>query len=416
MTQLETIFTEDIFNKFVEEVSIGDPSFKLNKFTFDSENKHIIDYYSFNNFINAFKQYPDFGNTGNIDISKKELAAFFAITALESSFMYSREIFVNSEYNDSSFQSIYPGCANKNKYLQKDINNNPILPKIDWGATTNTTKTATYTTLPPNSGIRSSSNAYINGYKSNTAVIIDKKTIGYTVYTNNLYGTHIINKNEKYYGDVVDGSTTNITDMATIGLKYGYYGRGPNQLSWNFNYGPFSKEVYSKFHGTVNANIINDDENYILNNPDLLAQHGFIGCLSAVWFWFFSTKSCNNGNGDCSTCSESSQYTNKPSPHDIITGQWTPTQDDITNNRLANFGSVIDIINGPLECSSNSAQWAIDSRNTRIKYYKKYCEILGVVIDGTELSNINLSCGSTTTPWGWSCTNSNTSSLKCNND
>ena len=43
MTQLETIFTEDIFNKFVEEVSIGDPSFKLNKFTFDSENKHIID-------------------------------------------------------------------------------------------------------------------------------------------------------------------------------------------------------------------------------------------------------------------------------------------------------------------------------------------------------------------------------------
>ncbi|CAI9776397.1 unnamed protein product [Fraxinus pennsylvanica] len=49
----------------------------------------------------------------------------------------------------------------------------------------------------------------------------------------------------------------------------GYYGRGPMQLSWNYNYGP-------------TGNIIGFDG---LNNPEIVATNRIVSFRTALWFW-----------------------------------------------------------------------------------------------------------------------------------
>jgi len=51
-----------------------------------------------------------------------------------------------------------------------------------------------------------------------------------------------------------------------------YFGRGPFQLSWNYNYGPFSRMAY-------------DDDSVLLDNPDLVGSDGYTAFLSALWFY-----------------------------------------------------------------------------------------------------------------------------------
>ncbi|PHT45215.1 Chitinase 5 [Capsicum baccatum] len=99
-----------------------------------------------------------------------------------------------------------------------------------------------------------------------------------------------------------------------------YYGRGPIQLSWNFNYGPAGKAI--GFDG--------------LNDPDIVARDSLISFKTALWYWM------NN-------C------------HSLLTsGQ--------------GFGATIRTINGLLEC--NDANPEAVAR--RVQYYIEYCEQLGV--------------------------------------
>merc|ERR1712232_292003 len=51
-----------------------------------------------------------------------------------------------------------------------------------------------------------------------------------------------------------------------------YYGRGPFQISHNYNYGPFSLAVYGK-------------KSTLLNAPKKVATNGDIAFLSALWFY-----------------------------------------------------------------------------------------------------------------------------------
>jgi len=51
-----------------------------------------------------------------------------------------------------------------------------------------------------------------------------------------------------------------------------YYGRGAKQLSWNYNYGPFSKVMYG-------------DKSVLLNNPEKVADEGWLAIASAFWFY-----------------------------------------------------------------------------------------------------------------------------------
>ncbi len=64
---------------------------------------------------------------------------------------------------------------------------------------------------------------------------------------------------------------SNFPDYPCV-LNQSYKGRGALQMSWNYNYGPFSQVWYG-------------DKNILLQNPDLVASDGVAGFGSALWFW-----------------------------------------------------------------------------------------------------------------------------------
>ena len=105
-----------------------------------------------------------------------------------------------------------------------------------------------------------------------------------------------------------------------------YYGRGPIQLSWNYNYKAAGDAI--GFDG--------------INNPGIVASDPTISFKTAVWFWMTSSSpTCHNamvnGNG---------------------------------------FGATINAINGGLECGSNPSNLA--GQQDRIQLYQSFCGTLGV--------------------------------------
>ncbi|XP_062084801.1 chitinase 10 [Humulus lupulus] len=118
-----------------------------------------------------------------------------------------------------------------------------------------------------------------------------------------------------------------------------YKGRGPIQLSWNYNYGPAGKAL--GFDG--------------LKNPEVVANNSVIAFKTALWFW-------------------TTPQSPKPSCHDVMVGKYVPTLADVAANRTAGFGLVTNIINGGLECGIVN-----DGRvNDRIGFFKRYTEVFGV--------------------------------------
>lgn len=105
-----------------------------------------------------------------------------------------------------------------------------------------------------------------------------------------------------------------------------YYGRGPIQLSWNFNYGPAGQSI--GFDG--------------LNAPETVANDPLIAFKTAFWYWMDNVHS------------------------KIISGQ--------------GFGSTIRAINS-IECNGGNTP----AVNARIKYFTEYCSQLGVAT-GDNLS------------------------------
>lgn len=114
-----------------------------------------------------------------------------------------------------------------------------------------------------------------------------------------------------------------------------YHGRGPIQLSWNFNY-------------KAAGDALGID---LLNNPDRVKNEASIAYQTAVWYWM-----TQRGPGTMTA-------------HDAM-----------VNGR--GFGETIRSINGSLECNGgNPAQV-----QSRINAYNKFTAILGVSPGG------NLSC------------------------
>ncbi|XP_058755019.1 endochitinase-like [Vicia villosa] len=118
-----------------------------------------------------------------------------------------------------------------------------------------------------------------------------------------------------------------------------YYGRGPIQLTHNYNYGQA-------------GNAIKED---LLHNPDLVSTNPTVSFKTAIWFWMTSQA-------------------NKPSSHDVITGKWTPSAVDSSAGRVPGYGVITNIINGKFECGQGQNSNSED----RIGFYKRYCTILGV--------------------------------------
>ncbi|KAK7337598.1 hypothetical protein VNO77_18180 [Canavalia gladiata] len=118
-----------------------------------------------------------------------------------------------------------------------------------------------------------------------------------------------------------------------------YKGRGPIQLSWNYNYGPAGKAL--GFDG--------------LRNPEIVANNSVIAFKTALWFWMTERKA-------------------KPSCHNVMVGEYVATEADIAANRTAGYGLVTNIINGGLECGIPG-----DARvNDRIGFFQRYAKLFNV--------------------------------------
>ncbi|KAH9727276.1 Endochitinase EP3 [Citrus sinensis] len=98
----------------------------------------------------------------------------------------------------------------------------------------------------------------------------------------------------------------------------GYYGRGPIQLSWNYNYGPAGNSI--GFDG--------------LNAPETVANDPVISFKTALWYWTNHVQSVMNQG----------------------------------------FGATIRAINGALECDGANPSTV----QARIRYFTEYCSQLGV--------------------------------------
>lgn len=100
----------------------------------------------------------------------------------------------------------------------------------------------------------------------------------------------------------------------------GYYGRGPLQLSWNYNYGPAGENI--GFDG--------------LNHPEIVADDNIISFKASLWYWMNYVHSI------------------------IVSGQ--------------GFGETIRAINGNLECDgANQA-----TVRARVEYFTAYCQDFGI--------------------------------------
>ncbi|MEV8565343.1 glycoside hydrolase family 19 protein [Streptomyces sp. NPDC051322] len=141
---------------------------------------------------------------------------------------------------------------------------------------------------------------------------------------------------------VVEQNTANYPHYCDTSQPYGcpagtaaYYGRGPIQLSWNFNY-------------KAAGDALGID---LLNNPGLVQTDSAVAWKTGLWYWNTQT-----GPGTMT-------------PHDAMVNG-------------AGFGQTIRSINGSIECDGgNPAQV-----QSRIDNYQRFVQILGTT------AGSNLSC------------------------
>jgi chitinase len=120
-----------------------------------------------------------------------------------------------------------------------------------------------------------------------------------------------------------------------------YHGRGPIQITWNYNYGLAGDEM----------------ELSILADPSLVSDDAAIAFKTAIWFWMKSQGL-------------------KPSAHHAILELWEPSEADLRRNRYPGFGVTINIINGGGECGIGSDTHP--GPPDRLGYYHRFTEYLGV--------------------------------------
>ena len=128
-----------------------------------------------------------------------------------------------------------------------------------------------------------------------------------------------------------------------------YFGRGSKQLSYNYNYGPFSLAMY----GTVRT---------LLDNPEWVADT-WLNLASAIFFFVYPQPP-------------------KPSMLHVIDGTWQPNSTDRASNLTPGFGVTTQIINGGVECGGTVE--VAQSKN-RISYYRSFAGYLNVPIPASEV-------------------------------
>ena len=122
-------------------------------------------------------------------------------------------------------------------------------------------------------------------------------------------------------------------DCVKNGVKFQYYGRGPIQLSWNFNYNAAGKDLGID----------------LLHDPDIVATNSEVAWKTGIWFWM-----TRKGAGTFT-------------PHEAI-----------VNGK--GFGETIRSINGNLECDRMSSQV-----ERRVKFFESFVSTLGTDVGPGQL-------------------------------
>ncbi|MGV8899426.1 MAG: chitinase [Burkholderiaceae bacterium] len=118
-----------------------------------------------------------------------------------------------------------------------------------------------------------------------------------------------------------------------------YYGRGPIQLSWNYNYNAAGQ--------ALGLNLLAD--------PDMVARDATVAWKTAMWFWM------TQNSGAAVT------------PHNAMVNS-------------VGFAETIRAINGGLECGKGAGSIGNQQMQARVTYFQKFTSILGVP------SGNNLTC------------------------
>lgn len=128
-----------------------------------------------------------------------------------------------------------------------------------------------------------------------------------------------------------------------------YFGRGSKQLSWNYNFGPFSQALYG-------------DPNVLLDSPGKVADT-WMNFASAVWFAV-------------------TPQTPKPPMTWVVDGTFKPNSVDLANNMKPGFGATVFIINGGIECGGGGTEK--QQVQNRIAAYREMARELNVPIPAEE--------------------------------
>lgn len=146
-----------------------------------------------------------------------------------------------------------------------------------------------------------------------------------------------------------------------------YYGRGPKQLSYYYNYAGFSAAYF------------NGDYNFLLKWPDMVAYDGEMYFAAAIWYMMTNQPP-------------------KPSIHDILLGNYKTTPNCLTTQDCNgiqydeisgvknNFDITIEAINGSVECRASSSQNYVNASRNRSNNYIMMLKMLNAVLTGAEES------------------------------
>lgn len=154
--------------------------------------------------------------------------------------------------------------------------------------------------------------------------------------------SRLTNLEEDYMGDYCDESKSYGCPAGT----FEYHGRGPLQLSWNYNY-----YAAGQYLGMGND---------LLNNPDPVWQTPSLGWRTSLWFWM-ENPGASYGTGHVKDA------------HDAMTDGlgWT-------------FMQTINAINGSLECDHDNSGLTpeqTEQRQSRIDLYEDFTVILGTTAE-----------------------------------
>lgn len=133
-----------------------------------------------------------------------------------------------------------------------------------------------------------------------------------------------------------------------------YHGRGPIQLSYNYNYGLCSDVLFG-------------DSSILLKNPEKVTEDGVTGIMTGIWFWMTPQPP-------------------KPSCHQVITGIWEPKAGAPNEKYNGNFGLTIVIINNESGQSENGT----GAVARRARYYRIFAKKMGADITNEQCDTVGM--------------------------